>query len=129
MLPFDVEHDAPEPLGFLLRSMETGEKLLYVTDTYYIRYRFEGLTHIMLEANYDAEALEQNVKDHRVDLSRAKRTVFSHMGIDTVIKTLESFELGSLQQVWLLHLSNDNALADEFKKKVQALTGREVYVC
>ena len=52
-----------------------------------------------------------------------------HMDIDTVVRTLESFDLGNLQQVWLLHLSNDNALADDFKKRVQALTGREVYVC
>ena len=34
VLPFDVEHDVPEPLGFLLTSTATGEKLLYFTDTY-----------------------------------------------------------------------------------------------
>ena len=28
VLPFDVEHDAPEPLGFLFASTATGEKLL-----------------------------------------------------------------------------------------------------
>ena len=29
VLPFDVEHVVPEPLGFLLTSTATGEKLLY----------------------------------------------------------------------------------------------------
>ena len=33
VLPFDVEHDVPEPLGFLIRSTVTGEKVLYFTDT------------------------------------------------------------------------------------------------
>ena len=31
VLPFDVQHDAPEPLGFLYTSTTTGEKLLYFT--------------------------------------------------------------------------------------------------
>ncbi len=129
VLPFDVEHDAPEPLGFLMRSTVTQEKLLYFTDTYYLRYTFNGLTHIMMEANYDPETMEENVRAGRVDIHRAKRTICSHMSIDTVMRTLESFDLGRLQQVYLLHLSNDNSLADEFKRRVQAMTGREVYLC
>lgn len=129
VLPFDVEHDAPEPLGFLMRSTVTQEKLLYFTDTYYVRYTFKGLTHIMMEANYDPGAMEENVKTGRIDIHRAKRTIGSHMSIDTVIKTLEDFDLSRLQQVYLLHLSNDNSLADEFKRRVQAVTGREVYLC
>lgn len=129
VLPFDVEHDVPEPLGFLIRSTVTQEKLLYFTDTYYIRYTFVGLTHIMMEANYDPDTMEQNVKEGLVDVSRAKRTIGSHMSIDTVIKTLESFDLSRLQQIYLLHLSNDNSQAADFKRRVQALTGKEVYLC
>lgn len=129
VLPFDVEHDAPEPLGFLIRSRVTQEKLLYFTDTYYIRYTFQGLTHIMMEANYDPETMKDNVRAGRVDAHRAKRTIGSHMSINTAMSTLESFDLSRLQQVYLLHLSNDNGLADEFKRRVQALTGREVYLC
>lgn len=52
MLPVKTEHDAKEPLGFLIYSRTTREKLLFATDTYYIRYRFPGLTHIMIECNY-----------------------------------------------------------------------------
>lgn len=129
VLPFDVEHDAPEPLGFLIRSVRTGEKLVYFTDTYYIRYTFKGVTHVMMEANYDPGAMKRNVMDGRIDAQRAKRTIRSHMSIDTAIQTLASFDLSRLQQVYLLHLSDDNSLADEFKRRVQALTGREVYLC
>ena len=40
ILPFDVQHDAVEPLAFLLANQDR-EKLLYATDTYYIKYRFQ----------------------------------------------------------------------------------------
>ena len=129
VLPFDVEHDVPEPLGFLIQSTVTGERLLYITDTYYIRYTFTGLTHIMMEANYDLETMERNVREGRIDAGRAQRIIRSHMSIDTAIKTLKSFDLSRLQQIYLLHLSNDNSQAADFKRRVQALTGREVYVC
>lgn len=33
VLPFDVQHDCAEPLGFLLANL-AGDKLLYATDTY-----------------------------------------------------------------------------------------------
>lgn len=129
VMPFDVEHDAPEPLGFLLRSIQTGEKLLYFTDTCFVRYRFRGLTHILMEANYDPGSMVENVRTGRINQHRAKRTVGSHMSIDTVMAMLKNMELDRLQEVWLLHLSNDNSKAEEFKRKVQELTGKEVYIC
>lgn len=129
VLPFDVEHDVPEPLGFLMRSRNTGEKLLYFTDTYYLRYTFKGLTHIMMEANYDPDTMEANVMSGRIPVQRAKRTIGTHMSIDTALMTLKSFDLSRLQQVYLLHLSNDNSRADEFRRRVQAMTGKEVYLC
>ena len=81
VLPFDVEHDVPEPLGFLIRSTVTGEKVLYFTDTVYIKYTFVGLTHIMMEANYDPETMEQNVKEGRIHAARAKRSYTGNAGV------------------------------------------------
>lgn len=129
VLPFDTEHDVPEPLGFLIQSTVTQEKLLYFTDTCYLKYSFTGLTHIMMEVNYDLDTMMQNIKDGHMDTSRARRVIGSHMSIDTAIKTLKSFDLSRLQQVYLLHLSNDNSQAADFKRRIQALTGSEVYLC
>ena len=129
ILPFDVEHDAPEPLGFLVYSKETKEKLLYLTDTYYIRYIFKGLTHILIEANYDQDVLLSNIRINYMDSGRAKRIITSHMSIDTTIQTLKSFDLSLVKQIYLLHLSNDNSNAELFKERVQAITGKEVYIC
>lgn len=129
ILPFDVEHDVPEPLGFLVYSKETKEKLLYLTDTYYIRYIFKGLTHILIEANYDLDVLLSNIRINYMDSGRAKRVITSHMSIDTTIQTLKSFDLSLVKQIYLLHLSNDNSNAELFKERVQAITGKEVYIC
>src|SRR5690625_3088496 len=65
ILPFDVEHDVAEPLGFLLMNQQ-GEKLLFATDTHYVRYRFKGLTHIMVECNYSLDILDENIASGRV---------------------------------------------------------------
>ena len=46
ILPFETQHDAAEPLGFLIYSTLTHEKLLFATDTYFVKYRFPKLTHI-----------------------------------------------------------------------------------
>lgn len=129
ILPFDVEHDVPEPLGFLVYSKETKEKLLYLTDTYYIRYIFKGLTHILIEANYDPDVLLSNIRINYMDSGRAKRVITSHMSIDTTIQTLKSFDLSLVKQIYLLHLSNDNSNTELFKERVQAITGKEVYIC
>ena len=37
VIPFEVEHDAAEPFGYLIYSRVTKEKLLFATDTYYIK--------------------------------------------------------------------------------------------
>ena len=45
ILPFELEHDVPN-VGFLISDGE--EKLLYITDTYYCRYTFKDVNHIMV---------------------------------------------------------------------------------
>lgn len=123
IIPFPVHHDAAEPVGYLIRSLVTGEKLLFVTDTYYIDYRFEGLTHIMVEANYSADALADAEND-----SRRYRLRKSHMSLETCIKLLEANDLSNVKEIWLIHLSTGNGNAVEFKRRVQEATGRVVYV-
>lgn len=129
VLPFDVQHDAPEPLGFLFTSTETGEKLLYFTDTYYIKYRFQGLTHIMAECNYDKETLQRSVDAGYVPIELVPRLMKSHMSLEHFIDMLKANDLREVRQIYLLHLSNNNSDEKKFKEEVQKLTGTEVYVC
>jgi len=129
VLPFDVQHDAPDPLGFLFTSNETGEKLLYFTDTYYIKYRFQGLTHIMAECNYDKETLQKSVDAGYIPIELVPRLMKSHMSLEHFLDVLKANDLREVRQIYLLHLSNNNSDEKRFKEEAQKLTGAEVYVC
>lgn len=129
VLPFDVEHDAAEPLGFLLISSETHESLLYFTDTYYIKYSFMGVNYIMGECNYSAEIAKERIANGELAEAQYKRLVRSHMSIETFIDFLKASDTSKVKQIYLLHMSDGNGNEAEFKKRVQEITGTEVYVC
>ena len=122
--PFDVQHDAPDPLGFLVSSTVTGEKLLYFTDTYYLKYTFKGLTYIMGECNYSLDVIE----NAKIPKALKNRILESHMSIDHFLEMLEANDLSKVKAIYLLHLSDNNSLESEFKEAVQKATGVEVYV-
>jgi len=129
ILPFDVEHDAPEPLGFLLTSTETKEKLLYFTDTFYLKYTFKGLTHIMCEANYSEEGIRKSMEAGYIPVELAARLFKSHMSIENLVETLKVNDLTNVKQIYLLHMSDNNGEELRFKREVQQISGVEVYVC
>jgi phosphoribosyl 1,2-cyclic phosphodiesterase len=127
ILPFDTEHDCAEPLGFLLANQQ-GEKLLYATDTYYVRYKFPGLTHIMVECNYSIDILNENVAAGIVPAELKKRLLKSHFSIDNVKQFLLANDLSKLREVHLIHLSESNSDAERFKKEVSEITGKPTYI-
>ena len=129
ILPFDVQHDAPEPLGFLVTSMATVEKLLYFTDTYYVKYCFSGLTHIMAECNYSEDGIMQSVAAGYIPQELVPRLLKSHMSLEHLLEMLKANDLSQVKQIYLLHLSDNNSDEKLFKAEVQKLTGTEVYVC
>lgn len=125
--PFKTEHDATEPVGFLLVN-KAGEKLIYVTDSYYLRYYFSGLTHIMLEVNYDRELLDKNTKDGLISKKQRYRILKSHFSLDNAITFLQANDLSLVREIHLLHLSDGNSNAYKFKAEIEALTGIPVYI-
>lgn len=129
VLPFNVEHDAAEPLGFLCTSTATSEKLLYFTDTYYVRYRFRGLTHIMAECNYTDEGINSSIVDGRLPLAAVPRLYRSHMSLEHLLGMLDANDMSTVRQIYLLHLSENNSEAEHMKEAVQQHTGAEVYLC
>lgn len=128
ILPFRTEHDAKEPLGFLIYSRTTREKLLFATDTYYIRYRFPNLTHIMIECNYAIDILKSNIEKGLVPESLKDRLLESHFSLEHVKEFLKANDLSKVQEIWLLHLSDGNSDAKRFKKEIQELTGKMVFI-
>jgi phosphoribosyl 1,2-cyclic phosphodiesterase len=125
---FETQHDAQEPLGFLLHSRASNERLLYATDTYYIRYKFPGLTHIMVECNYAKDILYRNVENGSVPGVLKNRLLTSHFSLENVKEFLKANDLSQVREIWLLHLSDGNSDEERFKQEVMQLTGKPTYI-
>ncbi|MBY0117891.1 MBL fold metallo-hydrolase [Paenibacillus xylanexedens] len=127
ILPFDVQHDVAEPLGFLMANT-AGDKLLFATDTYYIKHRFTGLTHIMVECNYSIQILNQNIAAGHVPAVIKHRLLRSHFSLENVKEFIRANDMRRVQEIHLLHLSDNNSDEELFKREIMALTGKQVYV-
>lgn len=123
ILPFDTQHDAAEPLGFLIQYKPTGEKLLYATDTYYIKYKFSKLNYLLLECNYNKEIAKENAVDGIINKTRYTRLLESHFSLENVLKFLQSNDLTYTKNIILCHLSNDNSNEEIMKSAVYKQTG------
>jgi phosphoribosyl 1,2-cyclic phosphodiesterase len=60
ILPFNTFHDASEPLGYIIYSVITKEKLLFATDTVNIITLTSSLNYIAIECNYISEILSKS---------------------------------------------------------------------
>lgn len=117
--PFDVVHDAAEPLGFIVEHPELG-KLLFVTDTERVKYTFrtEKLDHIMVEANYSDEILDENVMSGAIDGKRAGRVRSTHLSLRAACDLVRANETPNLKTVVMVHLSSQNSRSDEFVRRM-----------
>ncbi len=122
ILPFDTQHDAAEPLGFLIQHKITGEKLLYATDTYYIKYKFNKLNYLLLECNYNKEIAKENAKNGVINKTRYSRLLESHFSLENVIKFLKSNDLSYAKNIILCHLSDTNSNQYIMQDKVYEAT-------
>lgn len=128
VLPFDVQHDAIDPLGFVLYSTVTKEKLLFATDTYYIKYQFPKLNYIMVECNYAIDILKANFEAGKLTAALKGRLLQSHFELSNVKKFLQANDLSKVKEIYLLHLSSGNSDEGRFKREIQELTGKPVII-
>lgn len=124
ILPFDTVHDAEEPVGFLLASQHRKMKILYATDTAFLRYRFKGLTHMLIECNYKKEKLRQNPD---LPSETQNRILLSHMEISTLEEMLKCNDLSKLKELYLIHISPTNGDKEEFVRRISKLTTAKLF--
>ena len=113
--PFKVaaflgHHDC-EVAGFQISAGD--EKLVYITDSCYCEYSFSGMTHLLVECNYDKKSLEKNTSDP----AHKKRVITTHFGLENVAGLIEENDKSKLKEVRLCHLSDQNcneAFAKEY---------------
>ena len=107
--------------GFLITHKEMG-KLLYITDTELIKWRFKSINHILLGVNYDKDLVD-------TDNPKANHVFRGHLSIDTACDFVKANDSDSLQNVIMCHLSSENADKDSFIEKMKnAVNGANVDV-
>lgn len=126
IMPFDTQHDCSEPFGFLIQSRK--DKLLFATDTYYLKYKFPGLTKIMIECNYSKTILDENIKNGSCPEVIRNRIVKSHFEIENLKDFFRANDLSKVQEIYLIHISSGNGDPELFKNEIQKITGKPVYV-
>lgn len=127
VVPFETEHDVVEPCGFMITHKEMGI-MIFATDTYYIRYNFQGVNHWLIECNYKKDILENNVEFGIIAKPRARRVEESHFEFGNVKEFFRTKNLSQTKNVVLLHLSGDNSDADEFQKEIQEVVNKPTYI-
>jgi len=102
---FPLAHDVP-CYGFYVQHPDFGS-LVYASDTEYVKYRFSGVNHVMIEANYDVGRIDD-------DLPNREHIIRGHMSIQTAKGFVESNDGPNLKTVTLIHLSDGNSNEKEF---------------
>lgn len=107
--------------GFLITHKEMG-RMLYITDTELIKWRFKGINHILLGVNYDKDLVD-------TDNPKANHVFRGHLSIDTACDFVKANDSYSLQNVIMCHLSSENADKYSFIAKMKnAVNGANVDV-
>jgi phosphoribosyl 1,2-cyclic phosphodiesterase len=107
--------------GFLITHKEMG-RLLYITDTELIKWKFKDINHILLGVNYDKDLVD-------TDNPKANHVFRGHLSIDTACDFVKANDSDSLQNVIMCHLSSENSDSDSFIEKMKnAVNGANVDV-
>ena len=124
---FDVQHDAAEPLGFLIEHPDCG-RVLFLTDTYYCKYAFPGLNNIIIEANYSKEIVDRKFGSDSGKEFLRNRILRSHFSLANCKEMLAANDLSKVNNIVLIHLSDSNSDEIQFQKEIAELTGKTVTV-
>lgn len=113
--------------GFVITHPEIG-RLIFATDTGYIEYRFKGVNHWLIECNNSRELMDKTVEEGHLNPSLADRIVKDHMSLETCKDYLSKNDLSKTRNIVLIHLSDGNSNAKQFKQEVHELTKKDTYI-
>lgn len=120
-VPFKVPHDV-DCFGYYIEHKDMG-KLVFITDAMYNEYVFPEVNHIMVEANYSQEILDENMNNNVIPKSLRDRIMKSHMSFDTALNMVKANKNPQLRNVILCHLSSRNSDKKRFKEDMQEVVG------
>lgn len=120
IVPFNVQHDTKEPLGFLIYHKDIGN-IIFATDTYYLKYKFRNIDYALVECNYSEDILN-DLPEYRARLLK------SHMSLENLKESLNTWDLSKTKKIVLIHISDSHGNAEKFEKEINELTGIETIV-
>ena len=106
--------------GFYVYHPEMG-KIVYASDTECIRWKFPGVSHVLVEANYSIDLVDRDEPNYEHQLR-------GHMSIDTTCRFLMANNGPDLRNVILCHLSGQSADPERFRELAQKEVNCPVYV-
>jgi len=121
--PFSTEHDAADPVGYLISYKPTGEKVLYATDTYYLRYAFKGINYFLIECNYCRSIANTRFTNGEMEKALYDRLMTSHFSLDRVKDFLKACDLSTARHIVLIHMSEDNSDERRMVREINRQTG------
>ena len=124
--PFRVKHDVPT-FGYLIHHPECGT-ILFATDCAFIPYRVPNVKHLIIEANYSDEILEQRILSGEEISARRKMLFETHMEVGITINCIYNCVPQRINTITLIHLSSQNGNAKEFQRLVAKSFGIPTYV-
>lgn len=127
ILPLEAQHDVP-CLAFLIQYRPTGEKILFATDTFYLKHRFNGLNYILIESNYCKDTLDANIEAGYIPPEMKNRLLTSHFSLEHVKEFLKANDLSKVRKIILLHLSDSNSDAERMVREITELTGKDTEI-
>ena len=119
VLPFEAQHDAAEPCGYLIRHDMTGEVALYATDTYYLKHTFPGVHYWIVECNYIDEVIDGQQEDEELTAALRHRLKKSHMSLRRLLDALRANDLSKTRTIVLVHLSDERSDERAMVKETQ----------
>lgn len=123
---FDMVHNVPT-LGALIFHPEMGN-LVYITDTKEVNYNFKDVSHWLIESNYCEEYVLKMTANGSSDVGRILDVVDRHFSVQACESYLRSQDLTKSESICLVHLSDRNAHAKEFKQRIERATGVPTYI-
>jgi phosphoribosyl 1,2-cyclic phosphodiesterase len=118
--PFDVEHDCPGTIGFLIYNEKTQDIIVYLSDTGYTKFIPHKPTVIIVECNYIPELLDQNQTALGDRYLRLKKY---HFGLNRVINYLKAIDRSLLRHIVLMHMSKTNSDEDRVVSEINDAIG------
>lgn len=118
---FDLVHDVP-CFGFYITHADIGT-MIYASDTEYIKYRFKNLNHILVEANYSDDLIDNEAVNR-------EHVLRGHMSLQTALDFISTNDNPALRNVVLLHISQSNGNPVEFLQKTKETVkyGADCYI-